>query len=239
MSKRVCYCCRAKQGYVSGMTFIDGFICENCMPSSSMSGVYEQLKAHFGDALKTLPVKDAADFLGCKVDVKNTTREKRKAPIFSIILLGIGLALIIYSVYTANQWAIRLGRDTPLGELFGGSELTFFFISGIPFILLSAVSFAWRFRKPKSKSVKPFKGYTPVTYYSENTGSAKMDAINAEYNAKMRQAVSNLASSDPKAPKSATGAMVKGAVVGKLIGGDGGAVVGAMIAKQKHDEKNK
>jgi len=33
--------------------------------------------------------------------------------------------------------------------------------------------------------------------------------------------------------------MVKGAVVGKLIGGDGGAVVGAMIAKEKHDEKNK
>lgn len=38
--------------------------------------------------------------------------------------------------------------------------------------------------------------------------------------------------------KSAAGAMVKGAVIGKVIGGDGGAVVGAMIAKEQHEKKN-
>ena len=40
-----------------------------------------------------------------------------------------------------------------------------------------------------------------------------------------------------KKQKSAAGAMVKGAVVGKLIGGDAGAVVGAMVAKENHDSK--
>ena len=47
------------------------------------------------------------------------------------------------------------------------------------------------------------------------------------------------ASTSMKKPKSAAGTMVKGAVVGKLIGGDAGAVVGAMVAKEKHDSKNK
>jgi|GEM_PF-5374697 len=50
--------------------------------------------------------------------------------------------------------------------------------------------------------------------------------INKEQNFKQRE-------------KSAAGAMVKGAVVGKLIGGDAGAVVGAMVAKEQHDHKNK
>lgn len=75
--------------------------------------------------------------------------------------------------------------------------------------------------------------------YSENTGDAKLDKINAEYNAKMRQAISNLASSDPKAPKSAAGSMVKGAAVGSVLAGPAGAVVGAMVGKEKHDSKNK
>ena len=39
--------------------------------------------------------------------------------------------------------------------------------------------------------------------------------------------------------KSAAGAMVKGAIVGKVIGGDAGAVVGAMVAKEKHDHNKK
>ena len=86
-------------------------------------------------------------------------------------------------------------------------------------------------KEPRYSSTTPIIRTLP-TY----TGNARTDAINAEYNAKMGQAISNFASSDPKAKKSATGAMVKGAVVGKLIGG---AVVGAMIAKEKHDEKNK
>ncbi|MDL2273403.1 hypothetical protein LJC34_02505 [Oscillospiraceae bacterium OttesenSCG-928-G22] len=47
------------------------------------------------------------------------------------------------------------------------------------------------------------------------------------------------ASTGMKKPESAAGAMVKGAVVGKVIAGDAGAVVGAMVAKEKHDEKNK
>ena len=93
---------------------------------------------------------------------------------------------------------------------------------------------------PKGTPMTPKKQtYIPPMSYPTNTGNAKMDAINAEYNAKMRNAVSNLASSDPKKPKSAAGAMVKGAVVGKVIGGDGGAVVGAMVAKEKHDSENK
>lgn len=55
-----------------------------------------------------------------------------------------------------------------------------------------------------------------------------------------RQRISDIAASTGmKKPQSAAGAMVKGAVVGKLIGGDGGAVVGAMVAKEKHDSKNK
>jgi len=44
--------------------------------------------------------------------------------------------------------------------------------------------------------------------------------------------------SNPK-EKSAAGAMIKGAVVGKIVGGDGGAVVGAMVAKEMHDHKKK
>ena len=39
--------------------------------------------------------------------------------------------------------------------------------------------------------------------------------------------------------KSAAGAMVKGAVLGSLIGGGAGAVVGAMVAKEQHEYKNK
>lgn len=83
------------------------------------------------------------------------------------------------------------------------------------------------------------QGIPYIEHYSENTGDAKLDKINAEYNAKMRQAVSNLASSDPKAPKSAAGSMVKGAAVGGALAGPAGAVVGAMVGKEKHDSKNK
>ena len=55
----------------------------------------------------------------------------------------------------------------------------------------------------------------------------------------MRKAISNLASSDPKAPKSAASSMVKGAAVGSVLAGPAGAVVGAMVGKEKHDSKNK
>jgi hypothetical protein len=82
--------------------------------------------------------------------------------------------------------------------------------------------------------------HAPIRTYSENTGNAKLDAINAQYNARVSQAIVNqAASTGMKKQKSAVSAMVKGAVVGKVIGGDAGAVVGAMVAKEKHDSENK
>lgn len=178
------------------------------------------------------------------MEEKNTVKNKRKSPVFSIILLVAGLSFIVYSLYGASQRLAYYQQDstwerTFTDVLFGGSELTFCFICGSVLIALSAIAFAWRFKKPKDKVIKPVRGYTPVRSYSENTGSAKIDAINAQYNARMRQATSDLAFSTGEKPKSAASAMVKGAVVGKLIGGDGGAVVGAMVAKEKHDQKNK
>ena len=67
-----------------------------------------------------------------------------------------------------------------------------------------------------------------ISAQREEARRAERAAISAKYNGVGM----------PK-EKSAAGAMVKGAVVGKLIGGDAGAVVGAMVAKEKHDNKNK
>jgi len=60
-------------------------------------------------------------------------------------------------------------------------------------------------------------------------GSPPIGASNAQLQA--------WASNGGKMPKqkSAAGAMVKGAVVGNIIGGQAGAVVGAMVAKEKHN----
>lgn len=142
--------------------------------------------------------------------------------------------------YLAFRWMMTLNPSPTLLEIEKYEQNGIKYLPDIPIryeqlkMTQDDVDFLERYSIEHKEEYERFteESYKTLVRYQEAFARNAATAIELQLNSTVKEMYKGK-------EKSAAGAMLKGAVVGKVIGGDAGAVVGAMVAKEKHDSKNK